>query len=116
MKISLEKWIRGQIIQNKIKRDASYITGGSFSAFLPGGDIFTIFIVFVAIIVIALGFSAFHKKKIASGKMDKRASSLKREFSNVKEKSSYNESDNWIKNRLDDDYDNIDDLIITNKK
>lgn len=55
-------------------------------------------------IVILLGVSAFRKKKRESKKADKRVSSLRREFSAVKQKS-INSNDDWIGKRLEDDFD-----------
>lgn len=104
----------GLKIQNKINKDAGYITGGFFSAFLPGGDILQIFIAIIAILALALGFFAFYKKKKSSEKVNRRISSLRREFNNVKEESSNKNEYDWIKMRLDGDDPDLDDMIITN--
>lgn len=79
---------------------------GYFPAFLPFGDVFQIFIAIVAVIVLFLGISAIRKKKQASDKMNRRVSSLRREFNSVKQDSS-NEEDDWIEKRLEDDDDFI---------
>jgi len=73
---------------------------------LPFGDGFQIFIAIVAVIVLFLGISALRKKKQASDKMNRRVSSLRREFNSVKQDSS-NEEDDWIEKRLEDDDDFI---------
>lgn len=67
-----------------------------------------------AVIVILLGVSAFRKKKRVSEKTDKRVSSLKREFSVVKQKS-INSDDDWIEKRLEDDFDE-DEFILKKRK
>lgn len=46
--------------------------------------------------------------------MDRRVSSLRNEFSAVKQES-YNNRDNWIERKLDDDSDE-EDLIFTNRR
>jgi len=62
------------------------------------------FVLLSAVIVIILGVSAFRKKKQDSEKVDIRVSSLRREFSAVKQKS-INSNDDWIEERLEDDFD-----------
>lgn len=89
---------------------------GSFPAFLFGGDVFQIFVVIMAALAIILGASAIYKKKKSSEKVDKRLSSLRREFSNVKEESFNKHEDDWIENRLNADNPDIDDIIHVNKK
>jgi len=89
---------------------------GSFPAFLFGGDAFQIFVVIMAALAIILGASAIYKKKKSSEKVDKRLSSLRREFNNVKEESFNKHEDNWIENRLNADDPDIDDIIHVNKK
>lgn len=108
--------IGGIIIKKEIRRDASYITGVSFPAFLPGGDIFAVFILFFVIVIIALIFSTRRKKKKTHEQKDRRVSSIKRELKGVKEKAAYEEADIWIKDRLDEDIDSLDSIILLNKK
>jgi hypothetical protein len=56
----------------------------------------------VAVIVIVLGISAMRKKKQTSEKIDRRVSSLRREFNTVKQES-HNNNNDWIEKRLDDE-------------
>ncbi len=105
----------GLNIQNYNKNDIGYITA-FFPAFLPGTDIFQIFIIVAAIIVIILGASALYRKKKSSEKVNRRISSLRREFNNVKAES-FNESEtNWIKDRLDEEDPDLEDMIPANKR
>ena len=67
-----------------------------------------------AVIVILLGISAFRKRKKESEKIDSRVSSLKREFSTVKQESDSNDH-SWIDQRLDDDFDE-DEFILKKRK
>jgi|GEM_PF-4414729 len=48
--------------------------------------------------------------------MDKRISSLRREFSNVKEESFNEDGDSWLEDRLKGDDLDSDDIISTNKR
>ncbi|MGF7117226.1 hypothetical protein [Methanobacterium oryzae] len=108
--------IGGVIIKKEIRRDASYVTGVSFPAFLHGGDIFAAFILFFVIVIIALIFSLQSKKKKTHEQKDRRVSSIKRELKAVKEKASHEEADSWIKDRLDEDIDSLDSIILLNRK
>ena len=72
------------------------------------------FVLLSAVIVIILGVSAFRKKKQDSEKVDIRVSSLRREFSAVKQKS-INSNDDWIEERLEDDFDK-NEFVIAKRK
>lgn len=106
----------GLEIHNNSNNDIVYTVGGSSSAFLFIGDTFQVFIIIAAVLIIALGVAAFRKKKRDSDHLDRRAKILRNEFSAVKEESSIQNEDNWIKKRLDGDSDDLDEMIIANKK
>ena len=74
------------------------------------------FIAVIIVLVLILGISNFYKKKQSSRKTDERLSSLRREFNYVKEESFNEVEDDWIKNRLDADDPDLEDLISVNKK
>lgn len=71
---------------------------------------------FFVIIIIALIVSTQRKKKKTSEQKNRRVSSIKRELKGVKEKASYEEADSWIKDRLNEDIDSLDSIILLNKK
>ena len=63
-----------------------------------------------------MGASALYKKKKSSEKVNKRLSSLKREFSNVKEESFNKSEDDWIEDRLNADDPDLDNMIPVNRR
>jgi hypothetical protein len=63
-----------------------------------------------------LGASALYKKKKSSEKVNKRLSSLRREFSNVKEESFNEMEDDWIEDRLNADDPDLDNMIPVNRR
>jgi hypothetical protein len=63
-----------------------------------------------------LGASALYKKKKSSEKVNKRLSSLRREFSNVKEESFNKSEDDWIEDRLNADDPDLDNMIPVNRR
>lgn len=102
-------------IPNNNNNQVGYITG-SFPAFLFGGDIFQVFIVIIAVLILISGVSAIYRKRQSSKKADERLSSLKREFNTVKQES-FNESEgDWIGDRLNDDDPDMEDMIPVSKR
>lgn len=63
-----------------------------------------------------MGASALYKKKKSSEKVNKRLSSLRREFSNVKEESFNKSEDDWIEDRLNADDPDLDNMIPVNRR
>ena len=108
-------WWGGLKILDNNKNSAIYITA-SFPAFLTSGDIFQIFIVIAAILVLILGCSTFYKRKKLSDKTNKRISSLRREFNNVKEEGLSQNADNWIEDRLNEEDPDLEDMMPHNKR
>lgn len=102
-------------IQNNNKNDVGYITA-LLPAFLPGGDMFRIFIVIVVIFILFRVVSAVYRKNKSSQMANRRISSLRREFNNVKEESLSKSEDNWIEDRLNADDPDLDDFTFTNEK
>lgn len=99
-------------IQNN---NVKYITT-SFPAFLLGGDIFQVFILIAVILVIIGAATAIYRKKKSSEKVNRRISSLRREFNTVKEES-FNKSEyDWIEDRLNADDPDLDDITRTDEK
>ena len=104
------------IIQNKTKRDIFYLSGFSTFAIISRVDLFQLFIIFLAIIFIIWGVYTFGKRREESKKFYRRVSSLKREFTNVKQDAHYNQDYNWIKRELEDDNLDYKDIRRLNKK
>jgi len=106
----------GPIIQNKINKDTFYISGFPFLTILPGLDIFKLFIIVLSVIFVAWGISTFKKRRSTAKKVDRRISSLKTQFNNIKEESYNNDGGSWIQKELNGDSNEYDDLMSLKRK
>lgn len=63
-----------------------------------------------------MGIYTIYRKRKSSRKAEERLSSLRREFSYVKEESFNKIEDDWLENRLNADDPDLEDLVSVNKK